>query len=101
MLSDRKTRAALRFARVVLLRVVDYDIYPHSINKQLTREEAANTLYRLLKQPVKSKEHAYHTILERLEWTGTATIFNCPECKNTKAAGHAPGCELAALLKEG
>jgi enterochelin esterase-like enzyme len=103
LLRDRKTRAALRFACVALTQVVDYKTYPYSINQRLTKKEAANVLYQLLKQPIKGKENKYRAMLERLEWSlqlnEHAGMVVCPSCGGTKETGHKPDCELAALLK--
>ena len=51
---------------------------------------------------------AYREMLERLEWSNRIPLMNylpvyehhCPMCGQHKFNGHAPNCELAALLKE-
>ena len=48
---------------------------------------------------------AYRAMLERLEWSlkihvVDIDLYFCPVCEKRKEAGHEPGCELAALLKE-
>ncbi len=49
---------------------------------------------------------AYGEMLERLELSAIDNFmspfvrYRCPICRNYKTDGHAPDCELAALLKE-
>ena len=51
---------------------------------------------------------AYREMLERLEWSNRIPLMNylpvyehhCPLCGWHEFNGHAPDCELAALLKE-
>ena len=51
---------------------------------------------------------AYREMLERMEWSNRIPLMNilpvyehrCPLCGWHEFNGHAPNCELAALLKE-
>ncbi len=108
MLNDRKTRAALRFARVVLDGVVGYETYPYSIHKHLTKKDASKVIYQLLKQSTKKNMKAYKDMLKHLEWSHR-NLFECcdgdyehfcPICGGHITTGHFPDCELARLLGE-
>lgn len=41
---------------------------------------------------------AMRAMLKRLEWGGDEIEDTCPACRRWRGKGHAPGCELAALL---
>lgn len=38
------------------------------------------------------------TLLLRLEWSGSETTYLCPICAQSRMAGHAKSCELAAWI---
>lgn len=38
-------------------------------------------------------------LLKRIEWSGDDVAFICPECQESRVAGHAITCRLEAILQ--
>lgn len=38
-------------------------------------------------------------LLDKIEWSGHADLFQCPDCGASQVAGHEPNCLLAQVAK--
>ena len=90
------------YAKYFAAELADENKRLHRIEEQRNEFEQLANAYRIKFETAEARLTAAREVLKAVEWriaVQTRAAF-CPLCLNIEEAGHAPGCELDAMLNK-